>query len=500
MSLKGNIISGYVSQIYVALIGVLILPLYIRYMGAEAYGLIGFFTMLQAWFSLLDMGLTPTIGRETARYRAGASGGVEFRRLFRVLSCIFYGLAFIGGGVLFFLSEKISASWLKPVALSANDIQTALQIMAITIALRWIGGLYRGVVSGSEQIIWLSAFNVIIATLRFVVVLPVMLLYGATPFVFFWFQLLVSVIEVVGLFYKSRLLLPILGAERIGWSIEPIKPVLKFSLSIAFTSAVWILVTQSDKLILSNVLALSEYGHFTLAVLMASGIMVISGPISLAIMPRMAKLHMENMRSDLIKVYRDATQIVSVISGAAAITMFFCSETVVYLWTGDAKLAQEVSPILSLYSLGNGILSIGAFPYYLQYAKGNLKYHLFGNLGLLLFLIPLIILAAREYGAIGAGIVWVAMNAIYLFVWVAYVHYKLEPGIHLKWIMRDVLTIIFPAILIGALFEYVMLKVFHYNGNSFVYLTFFGLVVLATAILGSSYSRSIFSSKVLARG
>jgi len=209
---------------------------------------------------------------------------------------------------------------------------------------------------------------------------------------------------------------------------------------------------------------------------------------------------MENMRSDLIKVYRDATQIVSVISGAAAITMFFCSETVVYLWTGDAKLAQEVSPILSLYSLGNGILSIGAFPYYLQYAKGNLKYHLFGNLGLLLFLIPLIILAAREYGAIGAGIVWVAMNAIYLFVWVAYVHYKLEPGIHLKWIMRDVLTIIFPAILIGALFEYVMLKVFHYNGNSFVYLTFFGLVVLATAILGSSYSRSIFSSKVLARG
>ena len=31
-------------------------PLYIKYMGAEAYGLVGFFTMLQAWFGLLDMG------------------------------------------------------------------------------------------------------------------------------------------------------------------------------------------------------------------------------------------------------------------------------------------------------------------------------------------------------------------------------------------------------------------------------------------------------------
>ena len=43
------------------------LPMYIKYMGAEAYGLVGFFSMLQAWFNLLDLRLTPTIGRETAR-------------------------------------------------------------------------------------------------------------------------------------------------------------------------------------------------------------------------------------------------------------------------------------------------------------------------------------------------------------------------------------------------------------------------------------------------
>lgn len=496
MSLKKNIVSGYVSQIYVALIGVLILPLYIRYMGAEAYGLIGFFTMLQAWFSLLDMGLTPTIGRETARYRAGAIGGIEFRRLFRVLSCIFYGIALVGGGALFMFSAEISALWLKPVSLSINDIQTALQIMAITIALRWIGGLYRGVISGSERIMWLSGFNVIIATLRFAVVLPVMWLYGATPYVFFWFQLLVSMIEVIGLFQKSRRLLPTLGGERIGWSMEPIKPVLKFSLTIAFTSAVWIMVTQSDKLILSNVLPLAEYGHFTLAVLVASGIMVISSPISLAIMPRMAKLHTENATIEMVKVYRDATQIVSVISGAAAITIFFCSEILVYLWTGDAQLAHDVAPVLSLYALGNGILSIGAFPYYLQYAKGNLKYHLFGNLGLLLFLIPLIVVAAREYGAVGAGAVWVAMNLVYLFVWVAYVHHKLEPGLHLRWIFGDVLVVVCPAILAGALFRYAPLEVFHLSSDGFIYLAVFGLIVLVMSMVGSSYVRAIFMNKL----
>lgn len=34
-----NIIANYISQTYVALIGIVILPLYIKYMGAEAYGL-----------------------------------------------------------------------------------------------------------------------------------------------------------------------------------------------------------------------------------------------------------------------------------------------------------------------------------------------------------------------------------------------------------------------------------------------------------------------------
>ena len=86
MSFKRNVIASYVSQIYTAVIGIVMLPFYIKFMGSEAYGMIGFFTMLQAWFALLDLGLTPTIGRETARFNAGALDVTAFRRLYRSLS------------------------------------------------------------------------------------------------------------------------------------------------------------------------------------------------------------------------------------------------------------------------------------------------------------------------------------------------------------------------------------------------------------------------------
>lgn len=450
-NLKKNIIANYTSQIYVTLVGILLLPMYIKYMGSEAYGLVGFFAMLQAWFGVLDLGLTPTIGRETARYKGGALSALAYRQLYRALTVIFITVALAGGGILFFLSHLIATKWLNLEKLPVDEVVIAVQIMAISVALRWMSGLYRGVVTGSEKLVWLSVFNAIIATLRFVGVFVSMWYLGFTPLIFFIHQFFVALIEIIGLAIKTEQLLPSkkILTQKIGWSFKPIKQVLKFSLTIAFTASVWVFVTQTDKLVLSGILSLKDYGYFTLSVLVANGIMVIGGPISSAIMPRMARLHAENKHNEMIKIYRKSTQLVAIIAGSAAITLVVTAEPLLIAWTGDAYLAKQASPVLRLYAAGNLFLCIAAFSYYLQYAKGNLRYHLIGNVGLVIVLIPSIILAANHYDGIGAGCVWLTMNVLFFFIWVAYVHHKLEPGLHLKWLLNDVLKIIFPASLIA---------------------------------------------------
>jgi hypothetical protein len=62
-----------------------------------------------------------------------------------------------------------------------------------------------------------------------------------------------------------------------------------------------------------------------------------------------------------------------------------------------------------------------------------------------MILIPGIIFAATHYGAIGAGYVWLIINGLFLFCWVAYVHHKIEPGLHCRWLSRDILAISLPA-------------------------------------------------------
>ena len=454
MSLKKNIVANYLSQLYVTLIGVVMVPLYIMYMGAEAFGLVGFFAMLQAWFNLLDMGLTPTMARETARFRGGATDALSFRRLVRALEGVFLVVALVGGAALFTASGYIARDWLQASQLPVADVQRALELMAIIIALRWMCGLYRGAISGSERLVWLGGYNSAIATLRFVAVLPVLMFIGVTPTIFFGFQLGVAVIEIMGLlFYAYRLLPDIPQVQQLPWTWAPLKPVLKFSLTIAFSSSVWVLITQTDKLVLSKILPLAEYGHFTLAVLVAGGVMIIGGPISGAIMPRMTRLEVEGDHAGLIRVYRQSTQLVTILAGAVSITVAFCAETLLWAWTGDRLLAHQAAPVLILYALGNGILAVAAFPYYLQYAKGDLRLHLIGNAVFVVILVPTIIWAASRYGSVGAGYVWLGINLLTFVAWLPLVHHKFEPGLNFKWYCQDILIIVLAAATTGYLFS-----------------------------------------------
>jgi O-antigen/teichoic acid export membrane protein len=495
--LKKNIIANYASQIYVSIIGIALLPIYIKYMGSEAYGLVGFFAMLQAWFGILDLGLTPTIGRETARFRGGAVSALSFRQLYRALTVIFVAIAVIGGSGLFLSSELIATKWLNIGNLPVSDVIVAVQIMALSVALRWMTGLYRGVITGSERLVWLSCFNAIFATLRFVGVLLVMWYFEFTVIIFFFYQLVVALIEILVLLIKSYGILPCKNSleQKIGWSIQPVKSILKFSLTIAFTASVWVFVTQTDKLVLSGILSLDDYGYFTLSVLVANGIMVISGPISNAILPRMSRLYAENKHEELINVYRKSTQLVAVIAGSAAISLVIAAEPLLIAWTGDFNLAAKAAPILQLYAMGNTFLVIAAFVYYLQYAKGNLRYHLIGNVVLVLILIPCIIFFAMYYGAVGAGYVWLIMNAAFLFFWVAFVHGKIQPGLHMKWLFNDVVKIILPSFLVGLLMLFPQFVLIGRLEN-LIFVIITGVVVMTVSVLMSSFIRKLVFSKV----
>ena len=438
---KKKILTNFISQIYVAVIGIVMLPFYVKYMGVEAYGLVGFFVMLQAWFQLLDMGLTPTMARETARFQGNGSSALGLRHLLRSLEGVFLCVALLGAVFLISGADRIAEHWLKLDQLPRDEAANAIKLMALVMVLRWMGELYRGVITGFERMVWLGGFNASIATVRFVLVIPFFIWVGSSVGEFFFFQLCVALMEAMLLTHKAYALLPVIPAGSTRWSWRPLRRVMGFSLVMASATVVWVSVSQTDKLLLSGLLSLADYGWFTLAVMAAGGVLMLANPIVAVLMPRLTVLHAQGDETRLLSLYRQATQWVGLLAWPACGILAWQAERVLWIWTGDAQLAVQAAPTLCLYALGNGAMALGAFPYYLQFAKGQLRLHLLGTVLFVLVLLPCLVWATGRFGAVGAGWTWLTVNIVYFALWVPVAHARFAPGLHAQWLLNDVVPI-----------------------------------------------------------
>lgn len=496
MSFKRNVAANYASFGYLALIAAVMVPVYVDRMGTEAYGLVSFFVVLQTVFQLLDLGLTPALSREAARFLGGATSALGFRQLLRSLVIVFGAVAGAGAILVTILSGWMASRWLRVESLPISEIETALRIMALVAASRWLSGLFRGVINGFEQQVWLAGFNVLMATASFVLVVPVLDAFGATPIVFFTYQAIIALIELGVLSAKTyRALPPVPRGTEMRPSFHSLRGILHFSLSIAFTSTLWIAISNLDKLLLSKFLTLSDYAIFSIATLLASAVMVVSNPIRAALMPRMAKLSAEGDDHGLIRLYRDATQVITLAVTPVCVMFALFPQNILWAWTESRDIAIRGESVLMAYAIGNAFIGIGAAAYYLQFAKGQLRLHVLGSFFFALILVPLMIWGSIRFGPIGAGAAWIAASAIYFFAWIPLIHRQFSHGLHVSWVVVDVLSPIFPALVGG----YALKELLRFPDDRIAtaaILLLAGFLVFLFACAGSSLIRREISGRI----
>jgi len=470
-NVRKNALANYVSQFYTMFIGIFMLPFYLEYLGAEAYGLVGFFTMLQSLLMLLDLGLSGTLSRETANLKDKKNGLIKLKQLIKSIE-YFYGFIVVFVIVIIYLSSNwLSNNWLDIQSLDLDTVSYCIQLMGIMIAFRWFVSLYRGSIIGFENQVWLSFYNIFIATLKFVGAFILIKFYSNNILDFFIYQLIVAFLEFLIIKNKLYTFLPTI--KGIKPSIGSLKEIAPFALSLAYTSTIWIISTQLDKLILSHYITLEEYGYFTLVVILSSMIMQLSGPLSQAILPRLTSLYSNNKEDELIKLYHNSTQFISIFIFSIVGMIAYFSYELLYAWTGNIEASKWASPVLFWYVISNGILALGAFQYYLQFAFGNLKYHVKMNTIAPFIYLPIVFFAVRNYGAIGAAIAWFWIQLITFIFWTYFVHNKFVPNLHKKWIIEDIL----PSLLM-TLFFFFVINFFNFDFKSFNRLEIFLLLIL----------------------
>lgn len=494
-SLKKHTIANYIGQFYTIFIGIFILPFYLEYLGAEAYGLVGFFTMLMSWMALLDLGLSTTLARETAKLKDKINGLFELKKITLSVEVFFIIISVVIFTVIFFGSGWLSTHWLDVKELSHTTVESTIKIMAFMIVLRLFVGLYQGSIIGFEQHVWLNKYKVIIATLKFLGAYLLIVFVSNDIVDFFYYQLLIAVVEfvIIKLKIDSYMKVP----QKVLPSLLTLKQIAPFALSIAYTSSIWVFITQLDKLMLSHYLPLHEYGFFTLVIVVSNAILQLFQPIGQAVLPRMTSLLSNGKEKEMIELYHKSTQIVSIIVLAVSGMVATFSYELLYSWTGNSEAATWAAPILFWYALGNGAVTLLSFQYYMQYAHGNLKYHVKGNTYFGFIQIAIIVLSIHFYGALGAAIAWFGLQTLFLLWWPGYIHSKFAPGIHKDWVFKDIL----PVLVVSTVYLWILksLEISFSEDRMASFLTFttIGILLLLLNSLVSDYGRKILKNFIV---
>jgi O-antigen/teichoic acid export membrane protein len=490
-SIRLNTLTNYIGQGYTIAIAIVVTPFYLQYLGAEAYGLVGFFMVMQNWLNLLDMGLSTTLGRQVAYARGRKNGFAKFQNLLKSFELIFSLLALSIVACVYFGADWISHSWIKSSEINSDNVSYCVVIMGLIIGLRFFSTIYRSGINGFEDQVWINKTSIVVNSLKYIGSFLILIYVSKDVKNFFQYQLLIGGLEAVFLGKRFYYNLPSfdmpLEWHKIDWSV--FLEILPFTLSVTYTSAVLLVITQFDKLLLSGILSLEEFGYFSLITLMAGSIISLSTPVFLAFLPRMTVLASKNSVREMVAIYVKMTQITTWITFSAALLISIYSQEIFYSLTGDKRAYEWGREMLVWYTLGSSIYVLGTFQYYLQNAFGKLRLYVVGLTISFLVQTPLIYFVTINYGALGASRLWFAFSTIWFLGWTLVVHSRLLPGFHFRWLTRDLL----PILLFTSALSYLMIKMIHIDMNQSRMLVMIktGLVGIVFLVITSTSVRSI---------
>lgn len=412
--------------------GLAFIPFYIATLGIEAWGLVGFMVMLQAWFLLLDMGLTPALSREMARFLGGEHTAQSIRDLLRSLEIIYGGIAVTIIAVVWLSAEWIAKNWLSASHLPPSTVCQALAVMGLVIAARMTEQVYRGAIQGLQRQVWLNGALAVLATLRWAGVIPVLLWVEASVQTFFLWQGLISILSIVVLARYTYRNLPTAGKPG-RFAPQALNNIKSFAGGMAATTLLTLMLTQIDKLLLSKLVSLDEFGYYTLAASVAAALGFLVAPVATAVLPRMTECLARSDQRAVLATYHSASQWLAVVLIPVSLMMAAFSEPLMFAWSGDRDLAARTAPLLSVLALGtmcNGFMHV---PYMAQLAHGWTGLAVRINIVAVCTIAPVILWSVPKYGVMGAAWAWLLLNAGYVLIGMHFMHLRIMPDEKWKW-------------------------------------------------------------------
>lgn len=415
--------------------------------------MVGFLVTLQSLLQILDLGLTPTINREIARYVTTGKYRDAGSLLF-TLSRLNWVLAGTIASIILFLSPLIAQYWFKSKYYSTAKIQIVIGLIGIVIACRWPATLYQGVLMGAQRIALNGVIGIVAASLSsFGTLILLVLVSPSLEKIFLW-QAFIGIIHT---FWLKAVAWKVIGkSDTYRFEFNDLKRIRKFSMGMMAIALTAIIFTQLDKIVLSKMLSLEDFGYYMLASAIVNGLYIVATPMFNVMYPRFSSLVVTGIQSEITNLYRLGIGVVSTLIFPLTTMLIIFSVNLVFIWTGDLNTAYMIAPLITLLALGSALHGVMFLPYSLQLAHGLTHLPLTINLILIVILTPMTIIFAIYKGAIGGAMAWLILHILHILLGFSLTHRTLLPHLSKKQIIRDIGIPLLISFLFGLLSYYLI--------------------------------------------
>jgi len=294
-----------------------------------------------------------------------------------------------------------------------------------------------GGLNGMQRQVQVNVLLSVVATMQGVGALAVLWLVAPTIQAFFVWQAVVALMQVIA--FRTALWRRLPTGRGACFDNKVLVDTWRFAAGMSGISLLATVLTQLDKVVLSKLLTLSEFGYYTFAATVAGMMFRLIGPIFTAYSPRLTELVAKGNYQALVKTYHEGSQLMVVATIPAALVIILFSKEILSIWTGNQDLVLHASMLISLLAIGNVLNGLMHMPYALQLAHGWTKLAFYQNLIAVIIIGPAIYVSTREWGGYGAATVWIVLNLGYLLIGIHVMHRRLLNGEKKRWFVADTL-------------------------------------------------------------
>jgi O-antigen/teichoic acid export membrane protein len=489
-SLKLNVIANFAGNFASAIISFIFIPIYVKYIGAEAYGLIGFYTALSGFIQIMDFGMSGTLNRAISKIRINENEKRLSLNLFRSFDVINTIVAILIAISFYFLSEYFAENWFNNTSLHKREIQNSIILMGFIIAFRWPTSLYLAAFNGLEKQVLINYVQLLHSIFSSAGAIIILHFFESSIIAFFQWQLISVILLVIVL--KLLILKEIKLFDYKGhFDLISISKIKKFAVTLGFITLFSATYAHLDKIIISKFISLEDFSFYSIAASIAAILYKFIYPVSGAIYPRIVQQIHSEPENVIINFFHKSSQIIAVLVIPLGLTLCFFSDDLILIWSQNGELSRNVAPITSILTMGTILTGITSTSQQYQLAYGYTKILFYQNLCGSLLLVPLLYFLINLFGVYGAAMVWVIINFLQLTVSQYFFFSKFLKKEAKQWAIHDTLKPFFVSVLVLGLSKF-SLELFHNIVLKYVIIFISSVVAILFSTLAMQHTRNLF--------